>query len=356
MKKEVKISRQERRRRLDAFEEIMVPHPRFDQIKKRTQLLIEDTEAVMKANERRAKALKGRSFKRKELWVLPIIGPSGATKSTSMQHIVDEIGRDAKLADSDIPIQYVTLDENTRNTKQLQVQILEAFEDPGAETVAKTVQYSAGVVNEAIRGIAEGKNTRVLVLDEAGNMLAHAGDKVAKQMARAIKGLVNKAIFSVILMGTDETNLLFKVHKELQSRNCGTIDLGRFDIRQKADRKYFFTFVNDLEKHLLREGIIDRPLGMVESVEGRATVYDFANGIIGLVPRILRIALDHILTEGRGHLEWEDLASAFHGWNLTQEKADRHHNPFGDEGPNKTTLSFVREDLASGTRKRRAAA
>ena len=338
----------ERRQRLDAFDEIVIEHPRFDDIAKRTLLLIEDTEARMKQNERKKIAAGKRSFKRKELWVLPIIGPSGSTKSTSMEHIVDEIGSLPGLGDDDVPIQIVTLDENTRNTKQLQVQILEAFEDPGAETLAATVQYNADRVNDKIRKIAENKRTRVLVLDEAGNMLAHAGLQVAKQMAKAIKGLVNKGIFSVILMGTDEVQTLFNVDKELQSRNCGTIDLNRFDIKWAPDRKYFFTFVADFEKRLVKDKIIDRPIDLVGTVEGRAMVYDFANGIIGLVPRILRIAVDRTLTAGRGHVEWEDIASAFHVWNLSLDKKDRHYDPFGESGPNKETLRFIREDSKPG--------
>ena len=185
-------------------------------------------------------------------------------------------------------------------------------------------------------------------------MLAHAGVKVAKQMAKAIKGLVNKAIFSVILMGTEEVRTFFNKDKELQSRNCGTIDLDRFDIRWPEDRKYFFTFVADFEKRMVKDKVIDRPLGMVDSVEGRAIIYDCADEIIGLVPRIMRIAVDRTATDGRGCPEWDDVAAAFNVWNMSQDKKDRHHDPFGDSGPRKETLAFVRDDTKS-SRKRAAA-
>lgn len=345
-----KTIREERRRRVDAFKGIVIPHPRLKEIRQRTLDLIDDTEAAIKRNERAEKSVRGVSVKPEELLVLPIIGPSGATKSTSMETIVKEIGRNPELADGEMPIIHVTLDQNTRGPKQLQVQILEKFGDPGADTVAKSVRYSAGVVNEAIRAIAREKKTRVIVLDEAGNMLTNAGDGVTKNMAKAIKGLVNQGIFSVILMGTGEVRKLF-AYSELQSRNCGTIDLGRFDIKIKADRKYFFTFVDDFEKRMLKDGVIDRPLGMVESVESRATVYDFSGGIIGIVPRILEQAVKKMASDGRGWLEWDDVGAAFHGWNLAQEEAHRHHDPFAESGPKISTVAFVREDANSKAKK-----
>jgi len=347
-----KTIRDERRRRLDAFDEILIPHPRLKEIRQRTLDLIDDTEAAIKRNERSGKALRGGvKVKPEELLVLPIIGPSGATKSTSMEEVVAEIGSNPNLEDEEVPVLHVTLDQNTRGPKQLQVQILEKFGDPGADSVAKSVQYSAGVVNESIREIARRRKTRVIVLDEAGNMLTNAGDGVTKNMAKAIKGLVNQGIFSVILMGTEEVRRLF-ANSELQSRNCGTIDLGAFDIKSKDDRRYFFTFVDDFEKRMLKDGVIDRPLGMVGDVESRATIYDIAGGIIGIVPRILRQAVDRMASNGRGWLDWEeDVGPAFHGWNMAQEPARRHHDPFGESGAKISTLAFVREDTKAKVKK-----
>jgi hypothetical protein len=338
------ISKEERMRRKKAFNQILIQHPRFGTIKQRTQSLVEDTEVRIAENEERAQAAKGRPIKHKELWVLPIVGPSGATKSTSMSYIVDEINGDPSLAERETPILYVTLDQNTRGPKQLQVQILEAFADPSAETVLRAAQHSTPVINEDIRRIAIERKTRVIVLDEAGNMLMHDAGKIGRQMANAIKGLVNEAIFSVILMGTEEVNQLFMLSPELQSRNCGAVNVGRFDVRRKEDRDYFFGFVDRFEKRLLSDKIIDRPLGLVGDVVSRASVYDFADGIIGIVPRVLLIALNDVLAQGRGYLEWEDVANAFHSWNLPRSAKEKHYDPFGENGPKKPTLAFVRED------------
>lgn len=349
MRDEARISSEERRRRLDAFDEILLPHPRLKDIREQTELLMEDTEAVLELNGRRRKAAGKRSTIGNELWVMPIIGPSGATKTTSMRHVKDLIEQKMSLADDDEPILYVKLDQNTRNSKRLQVQILKAFGDPGGDVLATATQYSADQVDEDIRGIAKKRKTRIVVLDEGGNMLKHGGDATALDMAKAIRGLANKGIFSVILMGTDKVDRLFTLDGELQSRNYGEINFRGFDIKRKEDREYFFKFVARLEKRMLEERIINRPLGLVASVEDRATVYDFANGIIGIVSRILRIALRKVLAQGRGHLTWDDVADAFQTWNRPRAKEEKHYDPF-DKGPDKKTMSFVRMDAKPKTR------
>jgi hypothetical protein len=348
MRDEVRISSEESRRRRNAFDKMLLPHPRLKELREITKLLMEDTEEVLKSNARRREAAKGRSIIGEELWVLPIIGPSGATKTTSMRHVKEQIEQRMSLADDEEPILYVKLDQNTRNSKRLQVQILKAFGDPGGDTLATATQYSADLVDEDIRAIAVRRRTRIIVLDEAGNMLRHGGDATAFDMAKAIRGLANKGIFSVILMGTDKVDRLFVLDTELISRSYGDINFRGFNIKLKEDRGYFFKFIAGLEKRMLEEEIIDRPLGLVANVEDRAKVYDFAAGIIGIVPRVLRIALRIVLTQGRGYLTWDDVEDAFQAWNRPRDKDKKHYDPF-ENGPDKETVSFVRIDAQSKT-------
>jgi AAA domain len=339
MTERTKLPIEEQQRRLDLFDAICIKHPRLATIEERTQSLRRQTESRVAKNEQRKANAKGRPVKQHELWVLPIIGPSGSTKSTSMAEVIDKIYREPDLGDEDIPVLIVTIDATTRGPRQFQAQILQAYGDAAADEVMRTaVGYNAQIVNQGISGIARKKKTTVIVLDEAHNMLTYDGGQIGKQMAKIIKSLVNDAIFSVILMGTEDTKRLFKLDPELLSRCVpdGDIDLDRFDIKNAEDRDYFFKFVERLEGRMIRDGVIDDRLDLTGSLEAKATVYDMADGVIGIVSRILRMSLDRALRDGRTTPTWEDITNCFRAWNRTRKKAG--FDPF-DNGPQKETLA-----------------
>ena len=87
-----KISIEEGDDRLAAFDLILVPHPRIDTVKARIKSLMRQTKRVIDRNDERSKKAGGRAIKLEEMMVLPIIGPSGATKSKCLSLLVDEIG------------------------------------------------------------------------------------------------------------------------------------------------------------------------------------------------------------------------------------------------------------------------
>src|ERR1700688_3668054 len=98
------ITQQERRRRLDAFDSILIVHPRLDMVRRRVRNLIDDTRARIEKNDALIKEL-GEGVSIEHLWVLPIIGPSGATKSKTLGTVVQEILRAYQGAEDDVPIQ-----------------------------------------------------------------------------------------------------------------------------------------------------------------------------------------------------------------------------------------------------------
>lgn len=92
------LSTEEHDDRLDAFDAILIPHPRMDLVKTRIESLMRQTKRVIARNEERSEKAGGRSIKLEELWALPIIGPTGATKSKSLSMFVDEIVQNKNLA------------------------------------------------------------------------------------------------------------------------------------------------------------------------------------------------------------------------------------------------------------------
>jgi hypothetical protein len=328
-------------KRLDLFDEIILQHPRLADIEKATRSLIRETAAIVAMNEARLERAKRRPIKLRELWVLPIIGPSGAMKSTSIGEVVDRIYQDKDLPDDEIPVLLVTM-RDVKNTRALQAQILEKYDDAGAAELRRTaVGYNADLVNEAIRGCARKKKTSVIAIDEAHEMLTYDGGRTGPQMAKLVKSLVNEGIFSVILLGTDAVKKLFTINSELMSRNiaAGEISLTKFDITNEEDRKYFFGFVRRLETRMLEKGVIDAPISLTDDIETRATIFDMADGILGTVSRVLRLALRRAHGQKRHVIEWDDIREAFQGWNSTRKEPG--FDPFV-AGPQFETLANIR--------------
>ncbi|CAL8969085.1 hypothetical protein RHODGE_RHODGE_03525 [Rhodoplanes serenus] len=328
--------------RLDRFRSILIPHPRMKLVKQRLLALRAETMSAAAANERRVAVAKGRPVKLEEFWILPIVGPSGATKSKSMSVVVDEILADPNLSDDEIPVLVVTLKSSIKSTRALQAAILEAYGDPSASDVLVSRSYNEARINREIGRIAKEKRTFVVVLDEAHNLLIDAGINTARSMAGALKSLVNDAVFSIAILGTDKMLPLFTAEPELRSRRKETISLTAFDIAVKEDRQYFFGFAAKLERKMLDDGVVDAPIGLVESVEARAILYDMTGGVIGLISRILRLALQRAFEKDRTTPDWNDIEASFRSW-MELSDDEVFYDPFA-KGARPDTLEAVRED------------
>jgi hypothetical protein len=327
--------------RLSRFDEIIIEHPRLGKIREKTLWLLGNTESVVKVNEARRATSRGRPFKKRELWVLPVVGPSGAMKSTSIARVVDEINADERFPDGDIPVLFVTM-RGVKNVRAFLSVILEHYGDAAKEVMPGSGPVDAQVVARGIYHAARTKHTLLLIIDEAHEMLRHDGGKTGHSMAMLIKTLVNEGVFSVILIGTDEMLGLFR-SKELKSRTVADEDatLRPFDIKKAADRVYFFKFLQRIEDEMVKTGVVDEPLGWVSTLEDRAKIYDMCEGVPGIACRVLRMALERALRKGRTSITWEDFESSFRAFNATEPRP--LFDPFA-EGPKKETLGRLKAE------------
>ncbi|SEI20923.1 ATP-binding protein [Tardiphaga sp. OK245] len=327
--------------RMRLFDEILIEHPRLGKIRDKMLWLLADTGGVVAANEARRKAARGRPFKNKELWVLPIVGPSGAMKSTSIGKVIDEINADERFPPEDIPVLFVTM-RGVKNVRAFLSVVLEHYGDAAKEVMPGSGPVDAQVVARGVYNVARTKRTLLLVIDEAHEMLRYDGGKTGKSMAMLLKTMVNEGIFSVVLIGTDEMLGLFR-SKELKSRTVADEDatLLPFDIKKQGDRRYFFRFLQRIEDEMAKTGVVDEPLGWVASLEDRAKIYDMCNGVPGTACRVLRMALERTLRSGRTSIEWPDFESAFRAFNATEERA--LFDPFAN-GPKKETIGRLKAE------------
>jgi ABC-type oligopeptide transport system ATPase subunit len=327
------------------FKDMKIENSRLAMIEEEVLDLLEETRAVVAIDlEREADAAKrNQSIKYTEMEVLSIIGPSGSTKSTSMEKIAEKLN---KARPGEQPVVMVTLRTATRSDKQLHVQILKAFQDPQADVVRKSMgSYSADVAIDAIRNIARGKGTYIVVLDEANNMIGQDQALTAVPMAKAIKALVNEGVFSIIVMGTAKAHRLFEVDAELNNRKMADINLAPVDLNVARERVYFWKFVGEVDRQMELQGIVETRIGLIGDLRSRAMVYDMSGGIPGNVVRILRIALRLAHRKKKRSIDWVDIEGAYYAWKTEQLDDNGRpieiYDPFASQ-PRKTTLEAVK--------------
>ncbi|MBR1178075.1 ATP-binding protein [Bradyrhizobium sp. KB893862 SZCCT0404] len=327
--------------RLAKFDSILIEHPRLGNIREKIQWLLGNTSSVVHTNEARRAAAKGRPCKMRELWVLPIVGPSGSMKSTSIGKVVDEINADPSFAEDDIPVLLLTM-RGVRTSRAFLALALESYGDAAHKIIPGSGPINAQVVVRSIYEIARIKRTLLLVIDEAHELLRHDGGKTGHNMAMLLKTMVNEGIFSVVLVGTEEMLGLFR-SRELKSRTVADEDatLRPFDITKAGDRAYFFKFLQRVEDEMVKRGVVDEALGWVSTLEDRAKIYDMCEGVPGIACRVLRIALERTFRRGRTSLEWADFESAFRAFNATELRP--LFDPFA-EGPHKATLGRLKAE------------
>jgi AAA domain len=310
------------------LKKLVVENRRLDMIEDVTLDMLADSEVLVSedlAREKEAERLE-QGITYTELWALPIIGPSGSTKTTSMEVIAEKL---KKARPGKTPILMVKCRSSTRTARQLQVQILEAFGDPQAETLRRQVSsYSQNVAMEKIRNVARGAGTFIVVLDEAHNMLGRDKSANAVTIASAIKSLVNDGVFSVIVMGTSDAHLLFEQYSELNNRKFDKISLEPANLNDPQDYEYFFKFVGRIDREMVSKGIIEQRTGLIDDIASRARVYDLSNGIVGVVSRVLMLALRISQRAGRRVIEWDDIKHGF--WTWKAEQRDEDGNPIED--------------------------
>jgi len=300
--------------RLAAFDKIFVEHQRRDDLEDAVRRLMRDTRNTVAENEILLTQADGRSAVLKELWVLPVVGPSGAMKTRSLRGILKSLNSEA--GKGEIPVLYVKVRQTSRTPKSLQVQILEAFDDPTAKSLLRSREYSEAKVNEAIRNIAREKKTLLIVLDEAHSPLDGGRADTADVIGTTLKSIVNDAVFSIVLVGTKAMLPILK-HSELKSRKKMPVSFAEFGLDDAAGLDRFFGFVRAFEDEMRAKKVIADSIKLMRDIRDEANIYDMTGGTPGTYTRILRLALeayedDDTKSKAFG---WTYIERAFRAWN-----------------------------------------
>nr|WP_314260789.1 AAA family ATPase [uncultured Devosia sp.] len=290
--------------------------------------LMQETVRAERKYQSRLEAARGAPIKAEELYLLPVIGPSGATKSRSLKLFTDTILEDPDLEPGEVPILVVTVKSSVKSTRHLQAAILLAFGDVGAASeVLNTRSYVEARVNLDLLQKARAKKTRIVILDECHTMIQNAGPVHLENIANALKSLVNDGLFSLVLVGTDRVRRLI-TFKENHSRQKRIVDFGAASLDDADDVTYFMQFVGRFERELVTAQVIDEPLNLIADVATRALVFDMAQGVVGTVVRFLRLALEESFDNDEP-MDWNHIAKAFRAWNRGLEKPGK--DPFANK-------------------------
>jgi hypothetical protein len=97
---------------------------------------------------------------------------------------------------------------------------------------------------------------------------------------------------------------------------------------------------------MVRDGIVDEPIGLIDDVRSKAMTYDFSQGIPGTVSRVLLGALRISQRDKRRIITWQDIKQAF--WVWKGEQRDENGEPIEIYDPwlsqfRSTTLEIIRE-------------
>ncbi|WP_297107652.1 ATP-binding protein [uncultured Devosia sp.] len=319
--------------RLDRFDGIFVRHDMVDYTERRILDLMYQTQATTARNDEKRRALGHWANKQDELWLLPIVGPSGSTKSKTIQWTTDRIYESRKDENS-LPLLVVTLRSAIRSTRALQASILEAFHDPSAGSVLHMKDYSEAAVNAAIMNIARKRGTSLVVFDEAHNVLSDARSDV---MARAMKSLINDGVFSIALAGTDDLLPLLH-HQELAQRAKEPIWFKPATTDQIETCSAFFAFVEELCDQMLKEGAIALPFRPTSSKNQCALLFDMCEGSIGRAVRVIRRGLERSVSEGHPSLSWDTVIAAHTSW---QTIRGGHKQRFAANSATRETMAML---------------
>jgi hypothetical protein len=330
-------------RREKALNAITIKHPRLVDAESLIRNLIRWTDNLIKANDRIREEVKRRNIVEpgyEYLGYLSVIGPTGATKSTTLRTAMTSINSDAPEGQS--PVAYISISESIRTTKALYSEFFRILKDYNNKDnlEATTKVPNARDIEEALIEAARARGTRVIILDELHNLLTHDGGSIGPAMAKALKSILNQSVVSLVFAGTNDVKRLIALDAELGGRVYDRIDLGKLDIRRDSDRKYFFTFIQKYEARLVKERVLDHRYGLTEDNRTRAKIYQAADGVIGVAVRILKIAVRRALNRGRAFLTEEDLADAVWAYYQGVDGADER-NPFID-GPDEKVLRWIK--------------
>ena len=184
-----------------------------------------------------------------------------------------------------------------------------------------------GAQAEMTRRIAEALTKAeydLLIIDEVQRLIDADTDKVKRDVANWITGLLNRRLCPLLLVGELKAEWVFQDNRHLKGRTFGKVVQTPYDWAHEADRQEFCAVL-----HLL-EGKLGLP--MKSGLGQMATairIYAYAGGLLGEAATLITHATVVARRQSRPCLTHDILAQAVDELGIVQRKEDS--NPFRSE-------------------------
>jgi hypothetical protein len=305
------VSTDERfRAHIAAIRSIRIEHPRLLGIHRDINILRQDV----------------KDFRGQEQFVLPIIGPSQAGKSTAIDHYIDKHVAPVTRPGL-IPVLRVNMSPRS-SLKQLQADILRPLvvDEHGSTDEGELRVGTEAEFRQRVRRYAELRQTEVIVIDESQHLLRANAMERAKQVADSIKLMAIEGAASFVVIGTGEAWSIFSSNADQTALRCKEpIFLKALDWSLGHEADLFTGYVAFLDAKLVEHGLTAGLSGFVED-DMPECFWEVSRGILGRVSRLTRIAWETAFALNQTTISRALLAAAVDRWAIPLGLC--RHNPF----------------------------
>lgn len=287
---------------IEGIHSIYTPYPRLDRIKKGIVDLIK------------------RTNRRSQGDIHALIGPTRSGKS----HLLDDLLLDfqpepnaIQLPNGDfcdrVPVVLAGVPKS--NEKTVVEHIYKSLSGKDADQVLGSRYKTDKVIREIVR-LARECGLKLLILDEAHQSIDNKTQKVVLEIAVLLKDLVNKKVFSILVVDTENAMKLINANTETQSRTKVVYRLEPLG-RSADDRKVWREILEDIDDDLASR-VFGRPTGITAPDMAQA-LQDAALGVVGHAADLLEqaaiMALDDMIEGAKDPgIKWHQLEAAFAAW------------------------------------------
>lgn len=199
--------------------------------------------------------------------------------------------------------------------KTFAVDLLAALGDP-APSHGSQAELTMRII-EAI----EREQVDLIVIDEVQRLIDADTDKVKRDVANWLTGLLNKRLCPLLLVGERKAERVFQGNMHLEGRTLGEVVLTPYDWNESEDRAEFRGVLH----------LIDKSLGLPEQSglgqpDTALRIHAYAQGLLGQAATLVDQARAIARREGRPKLTHDILAEAVDELRVGEARA--RENPF----------------------------
>jgi hypothetical protein len=168
-----------------------------------------------------------------------LVGATGLGKTSALEYFQKCKLKEAEST-TDIPVLII----NTPAAATPKQVLLDAVEALGGHPGKRPTEAE---LNRMLRKLLQGRNTRMVVLDEFQHLATASSQKLVIQTGNTIKNLMSDTKIPFVLAGLPAAKSIFSQHPELERRFTQTVELKPLGINTESSRKYFLAYLHGID-------------------------------------------------------------------------------------------------------------